>query len=274
MSTSSSNRDDSPPLHATEFRQMFLDSTAYEQVINEVSDNTTAIVINNLHFLAQTIERLETEVDRQRTEYNDVFEFATQHQHFRRHLRPVLRNFRRRSRNPYPQTTTSPSLRSDRSSEESLPVLFPIDNPPQTVEIHSLNPNNNENSSPSPETTSLSFQTANEGPLGSLGSPSNPINVDLIPDHLVRLNTGMRRSRSNIAPLYCQTCRRHGHTATTCIWHGPIVCGYCMEIGHGRNGCSALRRDVARYNPSHNFCMLCGQPGHTLVQCRALEYQQ
>jgi hypothetical protein len=107
-----------------------------------------------------------------------------------------------------------------------------------------------------------------------LGSPYNPIDVDLIPDHLVRLNTGLRRSRSTLATSYCQACRRHGHTARTCIWYGPIVCGYCMEIGHGRNDCSTLRRDMAMYNPRYNFCMLCSQSGHTLVQCGSLPYQQ
>jgi hypothetical protein len=274
MSTSPTdhNANDSPPFYSIEVQQMLMDPESVERITQEITNDITAILINNLHFLTLTIRRLEAEVNRHKTEFDSIIDFAAEHQHFRRHLRPALQDFRRRSQNPYPPTTTSPSLRSNNASEESLPALFPIDNPPRTEEIHSPDPHvSDEPLSPSPETTSLSFRNTNEG---LLGSQSNPINVDLIPDHLVRLNTGMRRSRSTLALLYCQTCRRHGHTSTTCIWYGPIVCGYCMEIGHGRKDCSNLKRDIAMYNPNYNFCMLCGQSGHTLVQCGALQYQQ
>ena len=138
-----------------------------------------------------------------------------------------------------------------------------IINLPQTVEIHSPNPND--------ETTSTSLHTANIK-LG--GSESNPIDVDLIPDHLMGLDSGLQRSRSALIPQYCRTCMRYGHTAKTCIWDGPIVCQYCMEIGHGKKDCQNLRRDQAMYTLSMKFCMFCGQGRHTHSQCALLHLPQ
>ena len=209
------------------------------------------------------------------TERNTLFTALTTNQHFQETLFPLLDHFRQQQ-----QCENSPS---DRVPSPTGPVLFaptdgtltsltetteyvddtlqvPSYGSPQTVEIHS----------PSPNTVPHSFYTANED---LLGSPFNPIDIHLLPEHLVHL-TGRQRSRSALAPRHCQTCKRHGHVSTTCIWDGPLECGYCTEIGHGRNNCSTLRRDMARYNPRYNFCMLCSQPGHTLVHCGSLPHQQ
>jgi hypothetical protein len=233
--------------------------------------------------LQRDMHHLRQEMHRHINERTDLFRLLTNNQHVQETLFPLLDHFRQQQ-----QQESSPSSRA--SSPED-PVLFvPADgtiptlteiteymddtlqtlsshDSPRTVEIHSSPPN--DNTSLTPDTAPPSFQTANENPLGS---PFNPIDVDLIPDHLVRLNTGMRRSRSTLSPTYCQTCQRYGHTATNCIWVGPIVCGYCMEIGHGRRNCHAHRRDASMYNPHYNFCLLCSQTGHTIVQCMSLQY--
>ena len=190
MSTPSTDRSAPSP---SEIRQMLLDPVAAERITQGVEEPIDAVFINSLHFLTRTIKRLEAEVDRQEREFEHVFNYASGSRSFRQHLTPILRDFRRRSRNPYPPTTSSPSLRSDRTSEESLPVLFPVIDLPQTVEIHSPNPNN--------DTTSTSPHTANVE-LG--GSEFNPIDVDLIPDHLMGLNSGLRRSRSAPHPSILQ----------------------------------------------------------------------
>jgi hypothetical protein len=249
------------------------------------NQQTTLALLREYCFIATGIGHLRVEIIRHRAERDSLFRTLMTNRNFQETILPILSLFRQQQENEHLPPYDTPSPESAQSIDETLTSIsetsesesentqLPDDSSPRTVEVHP-HISDNESLSPAPETTLLSFHTANERPLGSLGSSSNPIDVDLIPDHLVRLNTGMRRSRSTLAPLYCQTCRRHGHTATSCIWYGPIVCGYCMEVGHGRNGCSTLRRDIAVYNPDHNFCMLCGQPGHTLVQCGALEYQQ
>ena len=141
---------------------------------------------------------------------------------------------------------------------------------PLTIEIHLPKFPNNP-ISPNPESSTASFHTANE----PIGLQLNPIDMDLIPTQLVNFDSGLRRSRSNPSSfLHCQTCTNSRHTHKTCLWRGAIVCSYCMEVSHGNKNCPAIRRDMAWYDPTRNFCMLCGQPGHTLVQCGSLQHPQ
>ena len=168
------------------------------------------------------------------------------------------------------------------SNMDDETIQTPPPNSPLTVEIHSSNSPTN-TISLDHESSTASFHTATELSNEASGSRSNPIDVDLIPAdvdliprHLTRLDFGMRRSRSNPNPhsLQCQTCTRSGHDNTTCIWDGPLVCGYCMEIGHGKKDCHNLRREQAMYSPSMNFCMFCGQGGHTHTRCALLHLPQ
>lgn len=273
MSTSST--DHSAPT-ASEIRQLLLDPVAAERTIQEVEEPIDAVFINSLNLITRTIHRLEMEIEQQEREFELIFNYASISQSFRQHLAPILWDFRRRNPNPYPSTSTSPSLRSNHSSKESLPALFPLDDPPRTVEIHS---EPTDEPAPSNLGNSTTFHTANE-PAEPSGSLSNPIDVDEIPTHLIpaqlaNLNSGMCRSRSNPHAFpRCRMCVRSGHTNDDCLWKGAIVCSYCMEIGHGNRNCPAIHHDMARYDSTLNFCMLCGQPGHTLVQCGSLQHSQ
>jgi hypothetical protein len=288
MSTPTSNVDDLLETTPAELSLLIAQPNMPAILTNLFEDQHTSLaLLREYSFLTIGVNRLRLEMNRHITERDALFTALTTNQHFQETLFPLLNYFRQQQEQPSSPSDSAPSPEGSILFEPTDGTLTSLTetteyiddtlqttgrDSPHTVDIHSSPPRTT--LSPTPETTLLSFQSANEEPLGSLGSSSNPIDVDLIPDHLVRLNTGMQRSRSTLASLYCQTCRRHGHTATTCIWYGPIVCGYCMEVGHGRNGCSTLKHDIAVYNPDHNFCMLCGQPGHTLVQCGALEYQQ
>ena len=158
------------------------------------------------------------------------------------------------------QPHTSPSLRSDRTSEEVSSPPSSTHSSPQTVEIHPLD-TNNESASHTRESMTQSFHTApvplphtTSTPITIPGSQSNSINVDLVPEHLIQLNTGMHCSWSAPDTNYCQVCQRNGHNLSICIWRNLIVWGYCMEIGHGRRDCPTLHRNRARYNPEFNFC--------------------
>ena len=165
---------------------------------------------------------------------------------------------------PYPTTTLSYTIETselDQTSAASSPL---------TVKIHLPEFPNNPISSNSESSTAL-FHTANE----PIGSRLNPIDVDQIPTQLVNFDSGLRRSQSNPSSfLHCQTCMNNGHTHKTCLWRGAMVCLYCMEVGHGNKNCPAIRHDMAWYDPTRNFCMLCGQLGHTLVQCGSLQHSQ
>ena len=70
------------------------------------------------------------------------------------------------------QPPTSPSLRSDRTSEEVSSPPSSTHSSPQTVEIHPLD-TNNESTPHTRESTTQSFHTANK----PSGSQLNPINV-------------------------------------------------------------------------------------------------
>ena len=89
MSTPSSERgtSNSPPLYATELRWMFNDPTSVDQITDNVPDTTSAVIIRTLYHLSLTIDRLEEEVNQQRAEFSDVFDYAIENRQLRQHLR-------------------------------------------------------------------------------------------------------------------------------------------------------------------------------------------
>src|ERR1700692_2545447 len=188
--TSSSISIDSPPIYTTEFRWMLDDDIAVDQCATEFSDNPTGtVLIRAMGFLSTTINRLEKEIRLQREEFEELFDYATEDQQFRRTVRPILRAYRRRKSHPYPRTTTSPSLQSDRTSPE--PVASASNAPSnnensrtsssessRTVEIHSAG-SNLETSQDSNDTPTSSYQTAITTQLPVIedvpGTARNPI---------------------------------------------------------------------------------------------------
>ena len=245
--------------------------------------HTSLALLRQYAFVSTGVYQLRTELSRHRKEQNSLFHILMTSQPFQDTISPILQEFRRRrveenpssyqtpSPEPIPpafQTVPSSPVMTERIEERSR-APSPRNNEPRTVEMHSPSLENitlsNEHN-PIPPTLAVN--------TGLFGSQENPIDIDQIPDHLVRLDSGLRRPRSSPIPLRCLTCGRNGHTSPDCIWSGPIVCGYCMEIGHGQRNCRNLRRDMARYDSQYNFCMLCGQPGHRLEQCMSLQYQQ
>ena len=164
---------------------------------------------------------------------------------FQETIYPHLANFRdiRDAENlPSYDSPSPPSSPLSYAVESSQPpsniddetVQTPPPNSPLTVEIHSSN-SPTDTTSLDHESSTASFHTATKLPNEASGSRSNPINVDLIPAdvdliprRLTCLDFGMRRSRSNpnSHSLQCQTCTRSGYNNTTCIWDGPLVCGY------------------------------------------------
>ena len=237
----------------------------------------TLSLLREYAFITTGIDNHIREISRHRSERKALFDALMASQLFQETMYPYLTHFRDLrdaetlpsydTPSPEPTETLSYVIETSEQNQTSTTSS------PLTVEIY---PAELLNESPPSnyESSTASFHTANETDEPS-GSQSNPIDVDLIPTRLVNLDSGLRRSRSNPdSSLHCRTCTRNGHTHQTCIWRGAIVCAYCMEVGHGNKNCPAIRRDRARYDPSLNFCMLCGQPGHTLVQCGRLQRSQ
>ena len=143
---------------------------------------------------------------------------------------------------------------------EHFPILLKLLNliklPPLVPKIHLPEPLNK----PAPsnhKSSTDSFHTANK----PSGSQLNPIDMDLIPTHLVNLDSGLHQSWSNPnSSPHSWTCMRNGHTHKTCIWQGVIICVYFLEVSHSNKNCPTLCHDKARSDPSLNFCLLCGQP--------------
>jgi hypothetical protein len=180
---------------------------------------------------------------------------------FRRSLSPTP--LLRRPFTPEPTVMIADDGVTDFSPEFPRPVL-----------IHS--PALDNTSQVSESTSNDSFHTADSE---ESGSQSNPIDVDTfeapVPPHPSTIHQlTHRRTRSIATATQCTMCGRFGHDSTECIWRGPIICEYCKEIGHVRDGCPELRRDIGRYNPLYQFCVVCNRPGHTLDRCFALLHSQ
>ena len=246
----------------------------------------TLSLLREYSFITVGIDYHFKEITRHRTERRAIFEALMTSELFQETLYPHLTTFRDiRDAETLPSydSPSPPSSPLSHAVESSQPpsnmddgtIQTPPPNSPLTVEIHSSNSPTN-TISLDRESSTASFHTANTHTANEpIGSQSNPIDVDLIPTQLANFDSGLRRSRSDPSSLLiCRTCTRNGHRRETCLWDGAIVCPYCMEVGHGRKNCPAIRHDMSYYDPTRNFCMLCGQPGHTLVQCRSLQYPQ
>ena len=234
----------------------------------------TLSLLREYTFITIGINNHLNEISWHRSERKALFDALMASQLFQETMHPYLTHFRDLrdaetlpsydTPSPDPTGTLSYTVKTselDQTSTASSPL---------TVKIH-LPELPNDPTPSNHKSSTASFHTANK----PSGSQLSPIDVDLIPTHLVNLDSGLHRSWSNPNDSpHCQTCTCNGHIYKTCIWQGMIICAYCMEVSHGNKKCPAIRRDIARYDPSLNFCMLCGQPGHTLIQCGSLQHSQ
>ena len=106
---------------------MFNDPTSVDQITDNVPDTTSVVIIQTLYHLSLTIDRLEEEVNQQRAEFSDVFNYAIENRQLRQHLRSSQRNFQRRVQNPYPpQPPPHPSDLIEQAKKSPLPLPLPI----------------------------------------------------------------------------------------------------------------------------------------------------
>jgi hypothetical protein len=185
---------------------------------------------------------------------------------------PVMMEFRR-------SLSPTPLLRRPLTPE---PIIMTADGgvtdfsprSPRSVQIHS--PILDHTDQQSESTSNDSFHTADSE---ESRSQSNPINVDTfeapVPPHPSTIHQlTHRRTHSIATATQCTMCGIFGHDSTKCIWRGPIICEYCKEICHVRDGCPELCQDIGRYNPLYQFCIVCNRPGHMLNRFFALLHSQ
>ncbi len=164
-------------------------------------------LLREYSFLTIGMDHLRQEMHRHVTERAAIFTALTNNQRFQETLFPLLNYFRQQQERENPPSDHTPSPTGSplfAPADGTLVSLTEIEtteyvddtlqtlshDSPRTIEIHSTPPS--DSSSPTPETALNSFRTTNDDPLGS---PFNPIDVDLLPDHLVQLGNGLRRSR-------------------------------------------------------------------------------
>jgi hypothetical protein len=270
-------------------------------------DLTSTALIRHLHFVSQTIRRLENEIDKQKEEFAEVIEYAVENQVFRQKINRIVRSFRRRYSQPWTHrvsTSSSPSLQSNRTSSGPLPSTAnpptseeeaesPTDDPPRTVRI--LSPISRESSlssyctaidNPPTDENNIPDDDKNNAPAGS---SLNPIDVDALDDSPnLSTNEGnavaspsepprdtphpgvgmLIRRRTLPNMIVCPNCTRSGHTFAQCIYDGPLACEYCQRLDHVRWNCPVLRSDMARYTPGLKYCEQCQQTGHDEELCQ------
>lgn len=262
-----------PPLTSVELSRIVCSSTLDDSLHYAMAGlPTSSMAIRNYQFISHGIGRLQLDLINHRNERESLFQELMERRHFREAIYPVMMEYRRqlsptpllrRSPSPVPTSIVADNGVTQLSPESPIPVTIhplPLDYSDQQSVISS------NDSFHTPETEEQGTQT-------------NPIDVDTfepppLPQTTVIQHFLHRRTRSIEVPTTCNMCGRRGHTSTTCIWNGPILCNYCREIGHLRDACPDLRRDIALYDPRYQFCVVCNQPGHTVDRCFALLHSQ
>ena len=89
VSLSPSSQEDI--IYVTEIVQMMTDETTAKQMSSDFHDDPlSSAVLRNICGIAQTIERLEREIEQQHEEMEDVFECILDYAPFRRTMRPLV----------------------------------------------------------------------------------------------------------------------------------------------------------------------------------------
>ena len=214
--------------------------------------------------LSQTISNLRLDLERHRREQQAIYDILFENQHFHVAISPIILEYRRQRNQTINTPVTSPT-----EPPVNLPEEQPIHVPttpdfPQTVPILPI-------SVPIIETTRASSPLLSSPFEPRQGTRNEPIDVDRLPSTPLSLHIAqLHRTRSTPASGYCDHCRRTGHATTNCVWTGVIICDYCKEVGHQRSTCTELRRDVLHYNAEYQFCVVCGEPGHSVRNCQTL----
>ena len=300
VENSSSNHSSSPeslfdyPIHPEELANLLHNREGRERLYAAFEDDIFGeITIRMFASLTNQIQQLDRYVTNLRTERHEVYQYGICNQHFEQIVTQFVRLYRERQADPYLLTPPTPYQTAQTTPSNSPPPQS--ESSPRSVVIHpeeasaiQENPSENDPSSHSSprsidvqpeEAVTTLYHTVDEN---EPGSPTNPIDMDLFlqraREERQRFDTphpivGILHRRVLSAPdlNYCTICTRTGHLPNQCIHWGVIVCDYCNEVNHHlANQCPEWRRNVLRSNPRFQYCILCGQTGHTLDGCAIL----
>jgi hypothetical protein len=177
---SSNETDDFIGTSAVELSRMLVDPIADERLQTTFEPyQTLYAVLRQYHFVTRGLNHILYNLTRHLTERNTLYHSLMTSIQFQEMLEPILMDFRRRQRMNDPSPLVIPVIlppSTTTSSPQSVLIASlplsttPIDNPPTSA-------------SPSGSNRSfLSYYTASQE---ELGTPTHPIDVDLLPDQQV-----------------------------------------------------------------------------------------
>ena len=304
VENSSSNHPSSPdnlfdyPIHLDELIHLLNNNEGRELLHATFGrDSTGDIILRMFLSITRQIDQLERYASGLRTERNDIYNYGMRVPRFEQRVTELIHFYRRRQGNPYLLTPPTPYQPTQATSSDD--PSSHSESSPRSVVIHleeaSAIQEDQIRTNPSPhslprslsvqpeEVATAPYHTVNED---EPGSSTNPINIDEILERArverQRFDTphpivGILNRRYPSTPelSYCTICTRSGHLARQCIHRGVIICDYCRAVNeHLANQCPEWRRDIYRYTPRLQFCLLCGQSGHTIDRCAILNYSQ
>ena len=292
ISTSSDNSLNTE-VYADELAQIMEDPYSLALTVAAFDNDPTGTAILQLFsFITDSMDRTRREMMRLHSEWEEVFKYAIENDHFRRTMWPIIRNHHEWQNQC---STPSSSPLQPLFDEHSLSTTNIY--PPPSVSGDNNSPQTNEILSPEPTTTELTqlespstvFLTVNEN---KPGTQQNPIDMDQLfvqqdtPHSAAgftwQTNSNLvfgrtipihhTHSKSSLNLIHCRVCDQYGHHSDRCIQMGALICSYCWEVGHGSMNCSERRWDERRFHPEMQFCLVCNQPGHSVDNCHTLQY--
>ena len=266
MSAPSNETSHNLLLSAPEFTQMIIHS----DMPNHLADAPVpTVALRHYCFVAQTIQRLESQLERHRREQEDMFAHLYARQMFRERIGPLVNRYRRMNR----RTASHPYIRTP-SPINTPPSPQYSDNPPTTVQITPIVLAEADALNTRPPTSSPPISPTNDSPDSTtyltaeepeLGSQERPIVIidendnDTIPTpQTPGPSQGiLYRSTAKNSQLVCMKCLRTGHILRDCIWATPLICTNCKQAGHVHTQCRVP------------VCPWCKKIGHQGQDCTA-----
>ena len=275
--------DHTPPLltSPTELGLLLSFPPLSQQIGTTFDNNPTVVAILRYYcFITQNMDYLHRHLEWHDIEQTGLFGHLMISHSFQDDIRPLIEEYRRRSRRdePYNQRPEPPRTPSNPRSEE--PSLSDIPIPPEdiplptsdkssnsliprTVSIHDrassslssfdenelLNELLDYHTAPTNQHNRVDEPVDNEpvAPDSPMGSQEHPIDVDEIPEvptpNIVPDDPtldGFLHYLRHEVHIVCGKCKRTGHTRRQCIWTREIICNRCEQQGHSERSCNAV----------------------------------
>ena len=197
MPSSSSSSSSSPtyPISAFELGTLVLDERMVE-LTNRIfeDDDLTIAYLRHYIFITRGIHRAEYELDQLQHEQRTIHEYVMASPHFRRAIQPIVRTYRRRTR----QSGLHPYTRQPLNINQPCSPPTSQSSPPSSIPSQ-------------PSTSSLSSKSTQPPNDIQPGSANYPIDVDDNDDH----DKTKTVKKPKFEPV-CERCGKQGHDKPDC----------------------------------------------------------